>query len=148
MNEGVVKYFQILAYCAAIFGIIFTAITYRNNNRIKRGEWLKSLFEKFFENGTFSEVRQVIEYERISSFLELDAKKMATNQKNEELLVNYLNFFEFVSVLVKNKHVTGDEVIDLFEYYLAAIRKNDFIVQYISQFGFKNLYKLLNEFDK
>lgn len=66
----------------------------------------------------------------------LDAKKMATNQKNEELFVNYLNFFEFVSVLVKNNHVTNEEVIDLFEYYLTAIRKNGFIMQYISQFGF------------
>jgi hypothetical protein len=148
MNDDVVKYFQIAAYCTAILGIIFTVITYRNNNRIKRGEWLKSLFEKFFEEGTFSEVRQVIEYERIASFLELDAKKMATNQKNEELLVNYLNFFEFVSVLVKNNHVTRDEVIDLFEYYLTAIQRNQFIMQYISQFGFKNLYKLLNEFNK
>jgi hypothetical protein len=148
MNDYVVKYFQIAAYTAATLGIIFTAISYNKNNKIKRGEWLKSLFEKFFEEGTFSEVRQVIEYEKISTFLELDVKKMATNQRNEELLVNYLNFFEFVSVLVKNNHVTRDEVIDLFEYYLAAIQKNQFIMQYISQFGFKNLYKLLNEFNK
>jgi hypothetical protein len=73
---------------------------------------------------------------------------MATNQRNEELLVNYLNFFEFVSVLVKHNHATRDEVIDLFEYYLAAFENNQFIMQYISQFGFKNLYKLLNEFNK
>jgi len=41
MNEDVVKYFQVAAYSAATIGIIFTAISYNKNNKIKRGEWLK-----------------------------------------------------------------------------------------------------------
>jgi hypothetical protein len=141
----VVPYFQIAAYLAAAFGIIFTSINYFNANKIKRGEWMRSLFEKFYESSYFKSVRREIEYDNITHFLALDSKGVACNQENEELLVDYLNFFELLATLIKYKHIRRKEAVDLFGYYIDSLQRNAFIKQYATQFYFKNLCTLLNE---
>lgn len=146
--DEIVKIFQITAYVAATFGIIITVYTYYNNNKVKRGEWLKELFEKFYENNSFSEVRENIEYDSLKSFLEIDDKGMATNKKNEEKFVNYLNFFEFIAILQFRNHIKDDEVKDMFEYFINKLNDVPFITRYINQFGFGNLEKLLLSYNK
>lgn len=145
MIDNLVKYAQFAAYCAAAFGLIFTSINYFNSLKVKRGEWIKSLFEKFYEQEKFKEVRKEIEYNRIKAFLLLDSKGMACNETNEELLVDYLNFFELLATLIKNKYIKKNEVVDLFSYYLNLLKQDAFVMRYIEQFGFKNLNILLNE---
>jgi hypothetical protein len=143
--DELLKYFQMAAYAAAFFGIIFTAITYHINNKVKRGEWLKSLFEKFYEENKFSDVRKNIEYNSLKSFLKIDDKGMAANKENEEKFVNYLNFFEFISMLQFKKYIKPDEVKDMFDYYIDKLKNDTFIVQYVNQLGFENLEKLLSK---
>ena len=146
LNE-IIKYCQIGAYLAASIGIIFTVFTYRNNTRIKRGEWLKDLFDKFYRESNFITVRMVIEYNRMNTFLDIDTEGIPTNEENEETLVNYLNFFEFISILIKRGHLRNDEVKDLFGYYLQTLNSQRFIKNYISEFGFENLETLLSRYE-
>ena len=61
--EVLVKIAQIVGFVLAGVSLVFTAITYFKNNKLKRGEWLKSLFEKFYEGKMFSKIRKEIEYE-------------------------------------------------------------------------------------
>ena len=145
MIEDAIKYAQFLAYCAAAFGVIFTSINYFNSLKVKRGEWIKSLFEKFYEQDRFKKIRKEIEYEKLRSFLAIDGKGRACNEENEELLVDYLNFFELLATLIKNKHIRRSEVLDLFSYYFNLLKTDIFIRRYVEQFGFKNLNALLNE---
>ena len=42
--EVLVKIAQIVGFVLAGVSLVFTAITYFKNNKLKRGEWLKSLF--------------------------------------------------------------------------------------------------------
>jgi hypothetical protein len=126
-----VKCFQIGAYIAAIGGIGFTAIGYFKNNKLKRGEWLKTLFEKFYEREKFKEIRREIEYGSLEKYLMIDSGGKPTNIKNEEELVNYLNFFKFIAALLKYQQISQLEINDMFGYYLKSIRKNTFLSSYI-----------------
>ncbi len=142
-----VKVAQIVVYTATTIGILVSAFSYFKNNKVKRGEWLKALYEKFFESDNYKEIRREIEYDRLNSFLDIDNKGMAQNEINEEKLVDFLNFFEFISVLQIKKHVSESEVKDLFGYFITALKKNEFIRKYIQQFGFENLDKILIKYE-
>lgn len=145
--EILVKIAQIVGFILAGVSLVFTAFTYFKNNKLKRGEWLKSLFEKFYEGKTFSKVRKEIEYERLETYLELREDKEVGNEENEEELVDYLNFFEFISTLVKNGHLRKDEVNQMFGYFLKAINKNVFLKGYLIKYDFENLDELLKEYE-
>ncbi|MFN0082421.1 MAG: hypothetical protein ACKVOM_07855 [Ferruginibacter sp.] len=145
--EILVKLAQIVGFILAGISLVFTAVTYIKNNKLKRGEWLKSLFEKFYEGKTFSKIRKEIEYERIGVYLELNENGDVKSEENEEELVDYLNFFEFIATLVKNGHLRKGEVNQMFGYFLKAINKNDFLKNYLIKYDFENLDELLKEYE-
>ena len=145
--EILVKVAQIVGFILAGVSLVFTAVTYFKNNKLKRGEWLKSLFEKFYEGKIFSKIRKEIEYERIETFVGLNANGEIKNEENEEELVDYLNFFEFISTLVKNGHLKKNEVNQLFGYFLKAINKNIFLKSYLVKNDFENLDELLKDYE-
>lgn len=142
----VVKISQLVVYFATSVGIGISVFTFLKNNKVKRGEWLKSLYEKFFEADSFKKIRREIEYSRLEIFLALDNKGMATNEENEEKFVDFLNFFEFISSLQMNDHIKANEVKDLFGYYFQKLKESSFIHFYITFYGFENLSKVLNEY--
>jgi hypothetical protein len=143
--NDILIYFQIGAYTAAIGGIIFTAFGYFKNNKLKRGEWLKQLFEKFYEQEKFQLIRRKIEYGALIDYLDLDEKGEPKDDLHEEEFVNYLNFFEFIAVLQKEGHVSKAEVNDLFGYYFKKLKQEAFIINYIKKtdYGFENISNLL-----
>lgn len=143
--DDVVKCFQIGAYSAAILGIGFSAMSYLKANSLKRGEWLKTLFEKFYEDGSFSEVRKELEYGSLKGYLKYDDKGMASDTKKEESFVNYLNFFELIAILQKGKHLNKVEIKDMFEYYLRRIKEDNEQKNYVERYGFENLHKMLKD---
>ena len=119
-------------------GVLIAAISYRNQTRIKRAEWIKSLFEKFFEDPTYKEVRGWLDYNEL-------AEKLAAAEKrsNEEKFTDFLNFFEFIGVLYSNKQLTYKQVCDVFNYYLRKIKSDADCQQWIDQYGFSKLKALL-----
>ena len=145
--EVLVKIAQIVGFVLAGVSLVFTAITYFKNNKLKRGEWLKSLFEKFYEGKMFSKIRKEIEYEWIGIYLEVNENGEVKNEENEEELVDYLNFFEFISTLVVNGHLRKSEVNQMFGYFLKAINRNGFLKNYLVKYDFENLNELLKEYE-
>jgi hypothetical protein len=145
--ETIVKIAQIFAYIVAGISFLVAFFTYRNNNKIKRGEWLKSLFEKFYEGDMFSKIRKEIDYGRLESYLNLNVNNEPLNEGNEEELVNYLNFFEFIATLIKEGHLEKDEVKQMFRHYLKEINKNIFLKDYLVKYDFENLSVLLKEYE-
>src|ERR1700760_1054266 len=85
-------------------GFIVAAISYRSQQRIKKAEWLKSLFEKFFENSTYKEVRVWLDYGTLHE--RLTVNDAALRQTNEEKFTDFLNFFEFIGVLHSRGHLS------------------------------------------
>ena len=150
--DDVVKYAQILGYSFATIGIIISAYTYKKNIKIKRGEWLKNLFEKFYSETYFGEIRRNIEYNTLPDFLAVDTAKMPTDEKEkfekrEESFVNYLNFFEFISMLIRQKHINFSESDDMFGYYLKKMNSSQSVKNYIIKYGFENLENILNRYE-
>src|SRR5690349_10794998 len=108
---------KIVGALATGLGVLVAAINYLNQTRLKRAEWVKSLFEKFFESSVYKEVRGWLDYD------ELPDKLSGPNQReNEEKFTDFLNFFEFIGVLYSRRQIKLEEVYEIFDYYLKKIK--------------------------
>lgn len=122
-------------------GIIVAALSYRNQVRIRRAEWLKSLFEKFFENSTYKEVRVWLDYDILHN--RLTVADATQRQANEEKFTDFLNFFEFIGVLYSRRYLTFGQVYDVFDYYLKKIKSDADCREWIEKYSFEKLKALL-----
>jgi hypothetical protein len=99
----------------ALWGIY----VYFTNSRLRRAEWLASLYEKFYERPELKVVREVLDCEG--------------------------GQFEFVAVLRKSGQLTQEEIEDLFHYYLDCIENCRAVRAYIAKKGYEQLDRLLQE---
>lgn len=118
---------------------IIAAVNYLNQTKIKRAEWVKSLFEKFFETPIYKEVRGWLDYD------ELTEKLTGPDQRaNEEKFTDFLNFFEFIGVLYSRGQIKEKEVDEVFDYYLKKIKDDPNCRVWIDRYGFEKLKALLD----
>src|SRR6266851_1956301 len=97
-------------------GVLVAAFNYRSQTKIKRAEWVKSLFEKFYETPTYKEVRVWLDYNELSE--KLSAADEKERRANEEKFTDFLNFFEFIGVLYSRHQLSFEQVYEVFDYYL------------------------------
>lgn len=145
---GVKEALQILVLVCSLVGGILALLTYWRNSRLRRAEWLYSLFQKFYELEHYRRVRHAIDYETE----ELDKLRtgLASGGSDElvELCVDYLNFFEFIAALWRWKQLSLEEIRMVFEYYLTRLKDFDFLMDFIHKEGFENLSAILAEMKK
>jgi hypothetical protein len=122
-------------------GIIVTVLNYRNQVRIKRAELLKSLYEKFFENLMYKEVRVWLDYGHLHD--RLTTADQAQREINEEKFTDFLNFFEFIGVLYTSNQLTFRLVSEVFDYYLRKIEADADCNDWIDRYSFEKLKALL-----
>lgn len=122
-------------------GIIITVLNYRNQVRIKRAELLKSLYEKFFENSTYKEVRAWLDYGHLHG--KLSVEDAAQREINEEKFTDFLNFFEFIGVLYTSRQLTLTLVYEVFDYHLKKIKTDADCQDWINKYSFEKLKALL-----
>jgi len=133
---------RLITGLGALIAVIFAAANYRTQTRLKQAEWLKSLFEKFFENSTYKEVRVWLDYGLLHA--RLTAEDAVQRQLNEEKFTDFLNFFEFIGVLYSHRHLTLGQVYDVFDYYLLKIKSDVDCQEWINQYSFERLKALLD----
>lgn len=144
MSQSFKDWMDVLSKLVASFGILIAALNYRSQTRTKRAEWLKALFEKFYENERFKEVRRWIE----SGEIELKVKEGTSGVSiEEEKLTDYLNFFEFISTLEAEGQLRKADVENLFDYYLRKLNASPACRQWIAnpEYGFEKLRTLLQK---
>lgn len=100
----------------AVFGAVFV---YNRNSRVRRAEWLASLYEKFYEKPEFRDIREILDCDARGS-----NEITAVLESERRDFTDYLNFFEFVAVLRKSNQLTNEEIEDLFCYYLDCLERN------------------------
>ena len=122
-------------------GVLIAAVSYRNQTKIKRAEWLKSLFEKFFENPTYKEVRGWLDYGGLHEKLLVEDETQ--RHINEEKFTDLLNFFEFIGVLYSRDQLIFDEVYEVFDYYLKKIDTDEDCRRWMDEYSFEKLKGLL-----
>lgn len=135
----------IIKICAGFGGLGFfiAALNYRSQTKIKRAEWLKSLFEKFFETPGYKEVRIWLDYGKLHE--KLTIANETERMKNEEQFTDFLNFFEFIGIFSSEKLLTYKQVNNVFDYYLKKIKADPDCMGWIRQYGFEKLEAMLKK---
>lgn len=130
-----------LTLLVAIWGII----VYRKNSVLERAKWLEKLYEKFYQDVRLKDVRDIIDCDTGDKVANARIADFVGKQSAE--FTDYLNFFEFVAILEKNKQLKKDEVEDLFGYYLKCLYGSEEIREYIKSpvSGFEKLHALFGK---
>ena len=95
------------------------------------------LFSKFFESERYKDVRTAMDHGRVDA-------SWINVERQEEQLVDYLNFFEFMAALNDRNEIKHREVNMLFAYYLELIDRTPDVRAYVAKNGFESLDKFLN----
>ena len=133
---------------AAVGGGI-TIYIYYKNSKLEKAKWLYSLFEKFFYEDKYDEIRQLLDYDRKDKIEELKTVIKSHSQEDlEEKLVDYLNFFEFISSLKKMNQLSLSEIQMMFDYYIRRLGDYDFLMEYLDEESFNGLKELVIEVRK
>ncbi|WP_417250370.1 hypothetical protein [Celeribacter sp.] len=123
--------------------------TYHRDAKLRRAEWLYRLYQQFYENDRFDPIRRLLDYKP-----EDEIKQLARDIEAEdgtvvhEAFVDYLNFFEFIAVQLKYGNLKRDEVFDMFEYYINGLNEHEFVLKYLTDYGYENLTDLVAEAKK
>lgn len=128
----------------AISGIIggtFTLFTYWENTRLRRAEWLSSLYEKFFIESYYTKIRRLLD----NSPEKTPNIEKQIKAEEEEDFVNYLNFFQYIAYLEKHHHLAMEEINDMFRYYISHLDDHCFVKQYLRDNGFDLLCGLITK---
>lgn len=135
-----------IALIGAGVGGAITISTYYRNSQLRRAEWLYSLFDKFFCQSSYADIRWLLDYGDKQA-LELLEEALAhhTDVQLEEKLVDYLNFFGFIATLWQLRQLTIEEIRMMFNYYISLLGKHAFILKYLEDQQFKGLHTLVQE---
>ena len=128
-------------YVAGSVAALGAALTYSWNAQFQRAKWLAELHQKFFDNQTYREVRNVLDREAGSTAVDNLLKE------NEPALSEYLNFFHFVALIRNRGQIASKDVENLFSYYLECLKRHAQVKNYIEnrQNKFVALRKMLKE---
>lgn len=124
-----------------LLAVVIAALGYFKQSKIKKGEWLQLLFEKFYENNSYKESRKWIDNGDIEKKITLDD----AISDDEEKFTDFLNFFEFIANLESEKQVSLKDVTNLFDYYLRKIKSSSVCMAWIKKYGFEKLHSLLKK---
>lgn len=128
---------------AGVLGIFIALLNYRSQIRIKRAELVKSLYEKFFENNIYKEVRVWLDYGHLHARLTVEESQQ--REINEEKFTDFLNFFELIGVLQTSNQLTFRLVSEVFDYYLKRIKADADCQAWIRDYSFEKLKALLKK---
>jgi len=104
-------------------------IQYRGNSKRERVKWIVQLFEKFYESSNYKEFRELLDSDKVEERAKVDA---IVHDKDAKF-TDYLNFFELIAFLVKEKQLTDEIALNLFRYYLRLISNRPSIMEYIHE---------------
>jgi len=133
MLEILKVFATVVGVVAALWGIY----VYFLNSRLRRAQWLASLYEKFYERPDLKGVRETLDCEGAES---PNVRQLIQDEPSQ--FTDYLNFFEFVAVLQKSGQLTNEEIEDLFRYYLDCLERLRAIREYIAAKGYEQLDKI------
>ena len=112
---------------------------WRNSNR-ERARWLFELYQCFYEKADLKPIWRRID-KKDFGFLHPDA-----DTDDLAAFDDLLNFFEVIAVLKERRELRKKDVCDLFAYPLTVLRDSKAIREYLEEWDYEHLAKLLDEF--
>lgn len=133
---------KVITMVGGLVAAFWAIYVYRRNSRVRHAEWLLSLYEKFYEKSELRKIREILDCANGDSHQVAELVRSGRRDYTD-----YLNFFEFVAVLHKSNQLTGEEIEDLFCYYLNCLEKWRDVRDYIADKtnGYEQLDRLLRE---
>jgi hypothetical protein len=129
---------------------------YRRQVNLEQMRWLQQLYDSFYNSDRYKEVRQVIDFDELGQTMELlrrgdaDPHQLSLPERAKlDQFTDYLNFFEWLAYLEKEKQLTFPQLDTMFGYYLARLSqvdKNRQLRQYIRDKGYEQLHRLLDRY--
>lgn len=144
-----------LSYLATIVGLIYIAVQVTLQKKKDRLELILRLSNDFYNNDKLQGVFEYLDQDNksiseINSELEKliwegkDIPLPGNNSVLKEIHINiYFNFFNSIAVLVEEKVVTKELVMQLFRYQLEKTFCYPVMFKYMEEYGFEKLKLLL-----
>jgi hypothetical protein len=101
-------------------------LTYLSNSRRERAKWAVQLFDKFFEEERYKQVRDTLDCPPDA----IQVQEMVDKESSE--FTDYLNFFELTTILAKTKQISRKDLLRLFQYYLRCLQKHSAVLKYVN----------------
>ncbi len=130
---------QLASYGIGIVAALWALWTYHVNSRRERARWAVQPYEEICEADRYKDIRNTLDEETETD----EIRKLATNEPSA--FTDYLNFFELVAILAKNKQLSRGGVLDFFDYYLRCLSRHPSVKKYIDTpaKGFQHLSEFL-----
>lgn len=126
---------------------------YKQDVDHKRTEWLYKLFVDFYDDETYVNTRQVLEYRQPKDIAKLTEAVESADTPPElaklaDDFCDYLNFFEFMCNLVETSRMPRGDLLRLFDYYLDNLASHPFACRYVfdTRHGFEALRRHLKRY--
>jgi len=130
---------QTISYVVGVVVAVFAVWNYYENSQRERAKWAVQLYEKFFEDNRYKDMREKFDCDPNS----VEVQSIVQNESTD--FTDYLNFFELVCFLLRTKQLRRTDILDLFHYYLACLLRHERVADYISTHGFEQLERFLKE---
>lgn len=130
--------------------------SYRRQVNLEQMRWLQQLYDSFYNSDRYKSVRQVIDFDELEQTLELlrrgdaDPHQLSLPERAQvDQFTDYLNFFEWLAFLEREKQLTFEQLDTMFGYYLIRllqVDKNHQLRKYIQEKGYEQLHRLLKRY--
>jgi hypothetical protein len=137
---------------------IVAASRYRYQVSLERMKWLQQLYDNFYNSERYKEIRQLIDFDDLGTLVQLLKRSDAAPREVRpaergqiDQFTDYLNFFEWIGYLEKERQLTIKHIDTMFKYYLVRLMQVDGhqeLRQYIKGHGYEELHRLLNHYSK
>lgn len=143
---------NIILAIAAVIGGVWALFNYQKSRRTAAAHWLHSLYKDFYFEERFAAVRVQLEFhftKHIEPLIERMnlAPEEEVDDKNVETLRNldgFLNYFEYIAYLEKEKQLKRKDREALFQYWFDLIKspEHSTLRRYLLQWGYENLVSI------
>jgi hypothetical protein len=131
---------------------------YRRQVSLEQMRWLQQLYDSFYNSDRYKEVRQAIDFDELGQTMELvrrgdaDPHQLTLPERAQlDQFTDYLNFFEWLAYLEKEKQLTFRQLDTMFGYYLTRllqVDRNRPLRRYIQENGYEQLHVLLDRYSQ
>lgn len=128
----------LVAYSIGAMAAVASVWNYYKNSQRERTRWLFEMYQRFYGQASFAQMRDLIERHKTEFIGADDYEKL-----NE--LDAYLNFFEFVAHLKERGELRADEIKAMFDYSLHTIAGDKATNTYVRNYGYEKLAALLED---
>jgi hypothetical protein len=135
---------QMLLGVGALSGAWWAIVNYKQSRRHEAAIWLQGIYKDFYLAGTFTEIRQIIEYhykEMVDPLLlkrirDPDASTTATEESLLCELDTLLNYFEYILFLEGRRSFSPKDRQAMLKYWLNLMRQHQSLKRYAAEFHF------------